>query len=180
MLASHPLVLAKLRDKILQTVGSNAYSTIGNIRDMRYLRAVIDEVLRLFQPVPLNSCESTRSTVLESEGKKYFPDSEEFDPERWLDERYEKYVGPNPFVFLLLNVGPRICLSQRFVYNETSFFVVRLLQLVNSIKFALDVQTPPPASWVGRQGRKGIEKIWPRAHLTMYAEGGLWLRMKMD
>ncbi|KAG8696614.1 hypothetical protein FRC08_007036 [Ceratobasidium sp. 394] len=193
-------VFAKLRTEILNTVGPSAYPTSDNIREMKYMRAVINEVLRLFPPAPLNSRESVKATVLQSEGKKYFvpagascmfavqlmhvrkdlwgPDADEFDPERWLDERYKKYVLPNPFIFLPFSAGPRI--SSR---SEISFFTTRLLQRVTNITLAPDAHsagTLPPASWAGCPGRKGIEKIWPKAHLTLYSAGGMWVRMKME
>lgn len=37
----------------------------------------------------------------------------EFDPDRFLDERLQKYLTPNPFIFLPFNAGPRICLGQQ-------------------------------------------------------------------
>ena len=36
-----------------------------------------------------------------------------FDPDRFLDERVQKYLTPNPFIFLPFNAGPRICLGQQ-------------------------------------------------------------------
>lgn len=36
-----------------------------------------------------------------------------FDPDRFLDERVQKYLLPNPFIFLPFNAGPRICLGQQ-------------------------------------------------------------------
>lgn len=41
----------------------------------------------------------------------------EFDPDRFLDERMQKYVVPNPFIFLPFNAGPRICLGQQVRQN---------------------------------------------------------------
>ena len=41
------------------------------------------------------------------------PDAEEFDPDRFLDERVKTYLTPNPFIFLPFNAGPRICLGQQ-------------------------------------------------------------------
>ena len=40
-----------------------------------------------------------------------------FDPDRFVDERLNKYFTGNPFIFLPFNAGPRICLGQqvRFV-----------------------------------------------------------------
>jgi len=36
-----------------------------------------------------------------------------FDPDRFLDDRVQKYLLPNPFIFLPFNAGPRICLGQQ-------------------------------------------------------------------
>jgi cytochrome P450 len=72
MLATHPNVLAKLRAEILTIVGATAYPTFEDFREMKYLRAVINEVLRLFPPVPLNQRECVKPTVLRSGRKQYF------------------------------------------------------------------------------------------------------------
>ena len=56
--------------------------------------------------------------------------------------------------------------------SETSFFLIRLLQRVDVISLAPECQptgSRPPATWAGAAGRKGIEKIWPKAHLTLYS-----------
>ena len=39
--------------------------------------------------------------------------AEEFDPDRFLDARLQKYLSKNPFIFLPFNAGPRICLGQQ-------------------------------------------------------------------
>ncbi|KAG8759296.1 hypothetical protein FRC11_002168, partial [Ceratobasidium sp. 423] len=174
-----------------------------DFKEMKYLRAVLNETLRLFPPVPMNERTASRSTVLHSGGKKYYipaganmpysvmhmhrrtdlwgPDAEEFDPERWLDERLKKYVTPNPFIFLPFNAGPRICLGQQFAYNEASYFLSRLLQRVESFELVPEAYpegTLPPPEWKNGEGRKAYEKVWPKSHLTIYCNGGLWIRMK--
>ncbi|KAF7798902.1 hypothetical protein EIP86_010130 [Pleurotus ostreatoroseus] len=106
--------------------------------------------------------------------------AEEFDPDRFIDERLHKYLTPNPFIFLPFNAGPRICLGQQFAYNEMSFFLIRLLQNFETIEFDIDSQPPasrPPPEWMGSPGRKGVEKFWPKAHLTLYSAGGMWVKM---
>lgn len=41
------------------------------------------------------------------------PDALQFDPDRFIDGRLQKYLTPNPFIFLPFNAGPRICLGQQ-------------------------------------------------------------------
>ncbi|KIL67116.1 hypothetical protein M378DRAFT_160104 [Amanita muscaria Koide BX008] len=62
-----------------------------------------------------------------------------------------------------------------------SFMLVRLLQSFSSV--SLDPASAPPGSlppsdWKGLPGRKSIEQIIPRTHLTLYSLGGLWVKMK--
>ncbi|KAJ7745409.1 hypothetical protein DFH07DRAFT_748985, partial [Mycena maculata] len=68
-----------------------------------------------------------------------------------------------------------------FAYNEASFFLVRLLQSFSAVSLAPDAQpesSKPPPSWKDCKGRQATEKIMLGTHLTMYAKGGLWVRMK--
>ncbi|KAF8191931.1 cytochrome P450 [Mycena galopus ATCC 62051] len=176
MLAEHPDILAKLREEILRVVGPTARPTFDDFRTMKYLRAVLNETLRMYPPVPLNERTSVQPTVFQSSAKGsetplyvpvgtrcifmpiimhrrkdlWGPDALKFDPERFLDERLHKYLTPNPFIFLPFNAGPRICLGQQFAYHEASFFLVRLLQTFSSVSLAADAQPPaarPPPSW---------------------------------
>ncbi|KAF8713807.1 cytochrome P450, partial [Rhizoctonia solani] len=203
MLAERPQIMAKLREEILSRLGTSNYPTPEDFKEMKYLRAVLNETLRLFPAVPMNERTAVKSTVLHSGGKKYYvpaganmpysvihmhrrkdlwgPDAEDFDPERWLDERLKKYVTPNPFIFLPFNAGPRICLGQQFAYNEASYFLSRLLQRVESIELvpeAFPDGTLPPPEWKNGEGRGVYEKVWPKSHLTIYCNGGLWVKMK--
>ncbi|OJA07921.1 hypothetical protein AZE42_03680 [Rhizopogon vesiculosus] len=201
MLSQHPDVLRRLREEILNKVGSSRRPTYDDMRDMKYMRAVINETLRLYPPVPFNVRTSTEPTVWPgvNGGRSIYippntralysvflmhrrpdlwgPDAHEFDPDRFLDERLHKYLTPNPFIFLPFNAGPRICLGQQFAYSETSFFLVRLLQQFSSVSLATDVQTAPPTEWAKSSGRKALEKVVIKGHLTIYAQDGVWVRM---
>lgn len=50
-LSQHPDILQRLREEILATVGSSRPPHYDDIRDMKYLRAFINETLRLYPPV---------------------------------------------------------------------------------------------------------------------------------
>ncbi|EKM59240.1 uncharacterized protein PHACADRAFT_249546 [Phanerochaete carnosa HHB-10118-sp] len=204
-LSQHPEVLRRLRQEILEKVGPSRRPTYEDIREMKYLRAFINETLRLYPAVPWNVRYSVNDTVVPSPNpdKPYFipantpvvysvhcmhrreefwgPDAEAFDPDRFLDARAQRYLTPNPFVFLPFNAGPRICLGQQFAYNEMSFFLVRLLQHFDDVALREDALPPAcrvPAAWAGAPGRKGVERFWPKTHLTLYAKGGLWVTMR--
>lgn len=206
MLIEYPEVNRRLREEIVSRIGTKSQPSYGDIQTMKYLRAFLNEVLRLYPPVPVNSRTTRKSVLLppsDGTGTQVFvpayrrviysvflmhrrtdlwgPDALEFDPERFLDERAAKYLLKNPFIFTPFNAGPRICLGQQFAYNEVSFFVIRLLQRFSSFSLALDAQTPdslPPVHWVGKEGPQGRDRIYPGVHLTMYVRGGLWVRMK--
>ncbi|RDX53656.1 cytochrome P450 monooxygenase pc-3 [Lentinus brumalis] len=206
LLCQHQHVLKRLRDEIAQHVGFSRRPTYDDIRNMKYLRAFLNETLRLYPPVPMDIRFSVKEGILpnpDPNGKPFYippktaisystfnmqrdpeywgPTAQEFDPDRFIDERLQKYLVPNPFIFLPFNGGPRICLGQQFAYNEMSFFMIRLLQNFSSMELDLTAQPPearPPVEWrEPPEHRRAAEQIRPKSHFTLYVEGGLWVKM---
>ncbi|KAI6099100.1 cytochrome P450 [Pisolithus sp. B1] len=199
MLSEHPNVLRRLRAEVLSSVGDSRRPTYDDVREMKYMRAVINETLRLYASVPLNVRTSTEAVVLpgvnggppvyippntqvpfsvflmQRRKDLWGPDADIFDPDRFVDERL-KYLTSNPYIFLPFNAGPRTCLGQQFAYNEMSFFLVRLLQTFSSIALAEDLQTRPSECRKG-MGRNAQEKVIIKHRLTLYVDGGLWVQM---
>ncbi|KZP18350.1 cytochrome P450 monooxygenase pc-3 [Athelia psychrophila] len=206
LLSQHPEAMVRLRQEVLDHVGPSARPTYAKVTDMKYLRAFINETLRLFPAVPVDIRQSVNETTWPSADPAqkplyipantqvlysamlthrrtdlWGPDALEFDPDRFLDDRVRKYLTPKPYIFVPFNAGPRICLGQQFAYNEMSFVIIRLLQSFTSVALDTASQPPdtvPPPSWAGAPGRKGIEKFWPQSHLTMFSKGGLWVKME--
>ncbi|KZP25071.1 cytochrome P450 monooxygenase pc-3 [Athelia psychrophila] len=201
LLACHPEAMTRLRQEVLECVGPIGRPTYDMVRNMKYLRAVINETLRLFpaiesvnetiwassdptqKPVyiPANTRVLYSALMTHRRTDLWGPDALEFDPDRFLDDRVQKYLTPKPYIFVPFNAGPRICLGQQFAYNEVSFVLIRLLQNFTSVTLDTQSQPPdtmPPPSWAGAPGRKNIEKIWPQGHLSMYSKGGLWVKME--
>ncbi|KAF8217518.1 cytochrome P450 monooxygenase pc-1 [Mycena galopus ATCC 62051] len=204
-LSMYPTVFERLRAEIVERVGCERRPTYEDIREMKYLRAVINETMRLYPPVPSNLRESVNATTWPSAdptqpplyipaGTKvsysvflmhrrtdlWGPTADEFDPDRFLDARLRKYVVANPYCFLPFNAGPRVCLGQQFAYNEVSFMLIRLLQSFSGT--ALDPDACPPHArvppeWRNGPGRMAVERFRPRLHLTLSSEGGLWVKM---
>ncbi|KAI0356452.1 cytochrome P450 monooxygenase pc-3 [Trametes cingulata] len=209
LMCLYPDVFRRLRAEILEKVGPTQMPSFDDVRNMKYLRAVINETLRLYPIVPFNFRVAVRDTTLpnpaDPAGPRVFipantgiaysvflmhrrkdywgPDALSFDPDRWIDERLNKYFTANPFIFVPFNAGPRICLGQQachFAYNEMSFFLIRLAQNFSHMELDLSAQPPdarPPPEWASAEGQKGKEKIIPKCHLTLYVHGGLWVKM---
>lgn len=201
-------IFNRLRQEVLDVVGSSdPRPTFEQIKEMRYLRAVINESLRLMPSVPANVRQAAASSIWTGEdGIRYYipkgatiawstiglhrrkelwgPDALQFDPDRWLDERNKKYYLSNPFIFLPFHGGPRTCLGQQFALNQASFVVTRLLQAFDDIQFSPesypDGTLPPPEWKESGKLRKPMEKLQPKTHLTMFFKGGLWVRMHRD
>ncbi|KAF8629726.1 hypothetical protein AX15_003304 [Amanita polypyramis BW_CC] len=166
-MAIHPDVTEKMRSEVLGVCGSQA-PTYETLRQMKYVRAVISETLRLFPPVPLNVRESRSACVLPaSDGTysssqplhmpgevtiTYLPlltqrnpalwgaDADEFKPERWLEPDRVAHFVANPTMYLPFSAGPRICLGQNYAYNELTYFLIRLLQQFQSFSLAPEYQ----------------------------------------
>jgi cytochrome P450 len=179
-LVRHPEIHAKLRAIILDRFGtySQPHSiTFANLKSCTYLQHVLNEILRLYPNVPLNSRRSVRDTTLPRgggpDGKSpiYIPksteinysvhimhhrkdvwgeDVEDFKPDRWEGKK----VG---WDYLPFNGGPRICLGQQFALTEAGYVIVRLMQrfevLENmderkEIRHTLSVTTSTDGCWV--------------------------------
>ncbi|KAF8337360.1 cytochrome P450 monooxygenase CYP63 [Cantharellus anzutake] len=203
-LSIHPDITSRLRAEVIDTVPEGLPS-FDQIREMKYLRAVINETLRLFPPVVLSGRASRESFLLPpdrtSEDKPIFipgndtliifpfllmqrrkdlwgEDADQFKPERWLDER--RTMNFDSSAFLPFGVGPKRCLGQSFAYHHTSFVIIRLLQVFDSFELRQKDGAPPgscpPDSWRNAGGRKAIEQVWPRVAVALFAQGGLWIK----
>jgi len=203
MLTLHPEAFQRLRTEVLEVVGPTERPTYEHIRDMRYLRAVLNETLRLFPPVPINARTSVNEVILPEGGKDgkpiYVPaktlvswapflmhrrkdlwgfDADEFDPDRFIDERLKKYLVANPFIFLPFGAGPRICLGQQYAYNEMSFFLVRLMQNFDKITLDTDAQPQRTTSLLDwKTKRVEVERDLLTIHLSLSTKDGIWVRM---
>ena len=137
-ISRHPEIWARLRKEVDALDGS--FPSFTQLKDMKYLKAVLNETLRLYPLVPGNSREALRDTVVPVGGGEdglspffvpkgtlvnwdvytmhrrkdlYGEDAEVFRPERWLDEDGKKGLRPG-WEYLPFNGGPRICLGRKY------------------------------------------------------------------
>ncbi|KAL9584718.1 MAG: hypothetical protein Q9212_001950 [Teloschistes hypoglaucus] len=161
-MSKEPQVWNRLQTEIssLETPLGERRPIFEELKDMKYLRAVLNESLRLHPVVPANSREAIKDTTLPLGGGKdgkspvfvargtlipyavyathrrkdlFGEDAEEFKPERWLDEGDKKGLRVG-WDYLPFNGGPRICIGQQFALTEASYITVRLMQEFDRIE----------------------------------------------
>lgn len=161
-LPRHPAVLADLRTEIETAVGA-AQPTYQQLKDMKYLRAIVSESQRLHPIVPVNSREALQDTLLPRGGGPdearpvlvpkgsyvawhmhsmqrradlFGADADVFRPGRWLEPGFRP-----GWAFVPFSGGPRVCVGQSFALAETMYVVVRLVQ-------GFDVRRKDAGEWV--------------------------------
>ncbi len=137
-LSRRPAIWSRLRREVDALNGE--LPTFEMLKEMKYLRAILNESLRLYPIVPENGRQAVQDTILPVGGgvdgqspilvKKgqmvhwslwtmhrrkdiYGEDAEEFKPERWLDEDGRKGLRVG-WEYLPFNGGPRICIGREY------------------------------------------------------------------
>ena len=179
VLSTRPDIWAKLKAEVDTLNGEKP--DYPKIKEMKYLRWLLNESLRLMPVVPGNSRQAIRDTVLPlgggEDGKSpvlikkgqvvayspwsmhrrvdyYGEDALEFKPERWESLR------PG-WEYLPFNGGPRICIGQQYALLEAGYTTVRLVQAFKRCESRGEV-------W-----REGLS-------ITLYAGSGCWVGLSEE
>lgn len=158
ILSQRPDIWAKLQADVATLNGD--LPTFEQLKNLKYLKALLNESLRMHPVVPANSREALEDTTLPLGGGPdgraplfipkgqvvawsvyamhrrtdyYGADAETFKPERWLDVDGKKGLRPG-WEYLPFNGGARICLGQQFALTEASYTTVRLCQAFAGIE----------------------------------------------
>ena len=167
-LARNPQIWQKLREEVIEKYADEVTEiAFETLKQCEYLKAVINETLRLYPSVPRNGRFANKNTTLPRGGgpdgmspilikqgqgvlysiystqrdtKFYGKDADVFRPERWFEPETRK-LG---WAFLPFNGGPRICLGQQFALTEASYVLVRLAQSYENLQLTENIEYPPP------------------------------------
>ncbi|KAF5288513.1 hypothetical protein FQA39_LY15381 [Lamprigera yunnana] len=148
-LAVHPDIQERLYNEIKETLEGSPKLTYETITSMKYLESCVLETLRLHSSIPgtdrkcqkpytINPVHPSEKPLRIEKGQlisipicalhhdeQYFPNSYNFDPERFNAENKSKI---NPYVFIPFGIGPRNCIGSRFALVEIKLVMVNVLK----------------------------------------------------
>ncbi|MGB6590144.1 MAG: cytochrome P450 [Candidatus Nitrosopolaris sp.] len=122
----------KLHEEVDSVLGHDLFPTAANILKLEYTEKVFTESMRLYPPAwavgrqAIHDCKigeytiPAGSTILISQylmhrDKRFFPEPERFNPERWNSETRTNLPRFSYFPF---GGGPRACIGEPFAWTE--------------------------------------------------------------
>ncbi|KAI8311845.1 hypothetical protein COL154_011521 [Colletotrichum chrysophilum] len=175
-LLKNPKYLQRLREEVDSVLDTDeVIAPYDKVKHLPYLRACLDESLRLFPPTPQGLMRKTppegmyimgewvpgnttvsMSGVVAHRDETIFPDAHKYDPDRWLGEKGKEL---QPY-FLAFSAGARGCIGRNISYLEQA---VLLASVVHRYEFALprdfELQREETMNWL--LGEMPV-KIWRR------------------
>ncbi|EMR83706.1 hypothetical protein ACHAP3_003026 [Botrytis cinerea] len=147
-LAKEPRIFSKLQreiDEICSVMGKDKEITIDSIRNLEYLNAFVDEILRLYNPIPSGPHATTYPQGIEVEGvhipgnvqvemshlvlmtdERYFPQGKSFIPERWTNERPE--LVRDRRAYIPFGYGVHSCVGKTLALHELRLVIARIVR----------------------------------------------------
>ena len=128
LLSQAPWAAKRVRDEVGEVLAAGPL-TVESVANLKYTRAVIDETLRLYPPVPLLTRQSSADVEIDGNrirkgdlvlvvpwllhrNRKYWPRPDHFMPDRFLTGQ------PVNFSYVPFAIGPRICAGLAFGRTE--------------------------------------------------------------
>ncbi len=140
LLDSAPQKFKKLKQE-LKRVLNGRLPTFEDVPALKYTRAVIEETLRLYPPVPVLTRQAREHDQighlevkpgdvvvvcawLLHRHRAYWKKPDHFVPERFMPDKPK----PDKFIYVPFSVGPRVCLGLRFGLTEAILCLATLAQ----------------------------------------------------
>ena len=168
LISQAPEVEAKLHAELDQVLDGRI-PCMEDVENLKYTRAILDETMRLYPPVPILSREAMAEDTIRGKKvpagsimlivpwliqrhKKYWDKPDHFIPERFMPGA----VKPIKFTYIPFSAGPRVCLGKNFGIVESVLSIAILAQ-----RFRLSM---PLGTKVGHECRLTLR---PKGRLPM-------------
>lgn len=186
-LSAYPDCYQKLAEEIRSTFSSPSEIQSGpKLSSCRYLRACIDEALRMSPPISGTLWREVTSNDFNVDGEHIpkgadigvspyafhhnediFPDSFRFNPDRWIisEDNPKEAVDAARHMFSAFSIGSRACAGKTMAYTELSDAIARTA-------WYLDIQSAEtPRAAGGEYGRDRHMEFQLEEHLTCCHSG---------
>jgi cytochrome P450 len=134
-------VEARLHEELDDVLGDRAPS-LDDVPRLRYTRAIIEETLRLYPPIPVLAREALRDETVAGHRvpggslvmvvpwllhrhRKLWQKPDHFIPERFLGD---DAPTPDKWIYVPFSIGPRVCAGMAFALTEAILCVATLAQ----------------------------------------------------
>ena len=141
LLSQSPDVEAKLHAELDEVLGDRV-PDFSDVAKLPYTRAIFDESIRLYPPVPILSRQASEDDTIRRQHvpkgslmlvvpwllhrhKNLWDQPDTFIPERFLPGAENK---PNKFAYIPFSAGPRVCLGKSFGIVESVLSIAILAQ----------------------------------------------------
>jgi cytochrome P450 len=164
LLSQAPAVEERLHAELAQVLGGRS-PTLEDVPELIFTRAVFEETVRLYPPVPILARQAVRDETIKGRPvpagslvmvvpwllhrhRKFWQKPDHFIPERFLPENAQFRVR---HAYLPFSVGPRICAGAAFGLTEAILCIATLAQRVR-LRLAPDAVVTPVCRLTLRPG----------------------------
>lgn len=157
LLSNHPDIARRLIDEVDEVLGTQR-ATAASVKELPYLKAVVQETLRMYSPAWIVGREALEDTTLGDffvpEGtqvltpqcvmhydERYFDAPNEFRPERWIETDLERELPR--YAYFPFGGGSRVCIGNHFAMMEAMLMIATMAQnfdFENVMKTPLETQ----------------------------------------
>ncbi|KAH4963647.1 cytochrome P450 monooxygenase alt3 [Parastagonospora nodorum] len=177
LLLRNPEKLSKLQQEIRSLFQDPADMTVQAVTSCKYLRACINEGMRLYPPTPgsLPRFVPGKGEMIEGRwvpggfavgvnqlsaghSERNFRYAREFHPERWLDEPGSEFQNDDRSSVQPFSYGQRACLGRSMAYAEMSLTMAKLVRF-----FDWELHEPENDWW----SKQGTFLVWEKLPLLV-------------
>jgi len=140
LLSQAPDVEQKLQQELEEVLGDRV-PEYADVENLKYTRAILDETMRLYPPVPILSRQALKEDKIRGKKipagslmlivpwliqrhKKFWKNPDAFMPERFMPEA----ENPLKFTYLPFSAGPRVCIAKSFGITESVLAIAIVAQ----------------------------------------------------